>query len=510
MPGTRITRQQYKVYMKLRKSGLNQTIASAKAGFSERSGRNLENRGISPSRQNNVTSSKKQTNPLESVWESILVPLLEQIPHLTSTTLLEQLQDQYPGKYPDKILRTIQRRVSKWRALYGPEKEVIFRQLHAPGRQGLSDFTSLKGIDITIGGQAFKHILYHFRLAYSNWSFIKVIQGGESFSALSQGLQDALWSLGGCPSEHRTDSLSAAFRNLSKVDQEDMTDSYEGVCAHYGMQATRNNRGKGHENGSVEAAHGHLKRRLEQALLLRGSYDFESIDSYQAFIDTIVQRHNNRYQAPISFEKTYLKKLPLQRTIDYVQVTTRVTTSSTISVKRVMYTVPSRLIGHQLKVHIYDGHLSCYLGSDHVLDLPRVRGADKNKPARCINYKHLINSLVRKPAAFRYSILRDDILPNATYKKIWNLIDQHCTPRHANKLMVGILKIAADYNCEQKLGEYVLSSLSKGKVPCIGMLQSRYQPCKELSLPSVRVTQHSLQTYNHLLPSFTMMEAAYA
>ena len=508
MPGKRITHQQCKVYMTLRKTGLNQAICAAKAGFSPRSGRNVEHKGaLSSESQKKV--SKKHNDPLEEVWQATLVPLLEQVPYLTSWTLLEHLQDQYPGQYPDSILRTVQRRTSKWRALYGPERDIIFRQLHVPGRQGLSDFTSLKGIEITIIGQSFKHLLYHFRLAYSNWSFIKVIQGGESFTALSKSLQDALWSLGGCPEEHRTDSLSAAFRNLSPDEQKDMTRSYEEVCTHYTMQATRNNRGKGHENGSVEAAHGHLKRRLEQALLLRGSYDFTSIEEYQNLINIVVQRHNHRHQPQLYLERPHLKKLPAQRTIDFSEATARVTTSSTISVKKVMYSVPSRLIGHQLKIHIYDDQLSCYLGSDHVLDLPRVREGDKRIPARCINYRHLINSLVRKPGAFRYSILRDDMLPTATYKKIWKLIDQHCTPRHANKLMVGILKLAADHNCEQQLGEFVLSSLNEVKIPCLGMLQNKYQPCAKLLPPPVQVTQHSLQTYDHLLPSLTTMEASH-
>ncbi|WP_341789702.1 hypothetical protein [Rickettsia endosymbiont of Polydrusus tereticollis] len=203
MPGKRITHQQCKVYMTLRKTGLNQTICAAKAGFSPRSGRNVEHKDIL-SFESQKKVLKKHNDPLEGVWQATLVPLLEQVPYLTSWTLLEHLQDQYPGQYPDSILRTVQRRTSKWRALYGPERDIIFRQLHAPGRQGLSDFTSLKDIEITISGQSFKHLLYHFRLAYSNWSFIKVIQGGESFTALSKSLQEALWSF----------DLSTVFRTV--------------------------------------------------------------------------------------------------------------------------------------------------------------------------------------------------------------------------------------------------------------------------------------------------------
>lgn len=505
MSGQRITHQQVKVYMTLRKAGLNQVIASAKAGFSERTARNIERRGLPQKQYKKV--SKRINDPLDKVWEPIIVPLLEQIPHLTSLTLLEYLQDHHPGEYPDSILRTMQRRVSKWKALHGPEKEIIFRQLHEPGQQCLSDFTVLKGINITIKGQVFQHILYHFRLAYSNWSFMKIIQGGESFTALAQSLQDALWKLGGCPREHRTDSLSAAFKNLYSKSEEDITKSYEAICTHYGMIATRNNRGKGHENGSVEAAHGHLKRRLEQALLLRGSYDFKSVEEYQDFIDVIVQKHNNRHEAQLNIERPHLQLLPKKRTIDFTEISARVTTSSTISVQKVMYTVPSRLIGHQLKIHIYDSHLACYLGADHVLNLAKVR-VDKNKKwqrSRCINYRHLVNALIKKPGAFRGSILRDDILPNETYKNIWNLINQHCKQKHANKLMVGILKLAADYDCELALGEFVLSALSKGQIPSLSLLQIRFQSCSNKPLlPSIGVTQHSLQTYDHLLSVFAV------
>src|SRR4051812_9711135 len=123
MSGQRVTTQQAKVYMTLRKTGLNQIISAAKAGFSERTGRNIEKRGIASYKERRKKSTRIN-DPLEKVWETELVPLLEREPYLTSLTLLEYLQDYYPGKYPDSILRTVQRRVSKWKALNGPEKEI--------------------------------------------------------------------------------------------------------------------------------------------------------------------------------------------------------------------------------------------------------------------------------------------------------------------------------------------------------------------------------------------------
>jgi len=213
MPGKRINDQQYGVYMLLRRKGMSQVTAAAKAGFSERTGRTLEQGGIAPS-QKPKRLWRRRKDPLAGVWEEVIVPLLEASPFLRGIVILEHLQELYPGQYPDKHLRCLQRRIKQWKALYGPEKEVMFRQLHAPGLRGISDFTRPKAFQVTIQGKPLSHLLYHFRLTYSQWAWVKVVLGGESFTALAQGLQEAIWHLGGCPEEHRMDSLSAAFKNL--------------------------------------------------------------------------------------------------------------------------------------------------------------------------------------------------------------------------------------------------------------------------------------------------------
>ena len=169
---------------------------------------------------------------------------------------------------------------------------MIFRQVHEPGRLGLSDFTDMGSLGVSIAGQPLDHLLYHFRLAWSGFEHAHVILGGESFVALAEGLQNALWSVGGSPLYHRSDSLSAAFRNLSADAREDLTHRYEELCAHYRMTPTRNNKGIAHENGSIESTHGHLKNAVRDALLMRGSRDFDDLGAYRAFIDEIVSRHN--------------------------------------------------------------------------------------------------------------------------------------------------------------------------------------------------------------------------
>jgi len=498
MPGEWIKPQQVVLYMKARKEGYKQNVSAAKAGISERSGRNIEhNERIDPKR---MLRWRSRPDPLKAVWESELKPMLEQTPALTAITLLEYLQSQYPGNYPDKLLRTIQRRVKQWQALYGPEKEVMFRQVHEIGRLGLSDFTKLKKVSITIAGKVFEHLLYHFRLAYSRWSFIKVTQGGESYPALAEGLGNALQKLGGCPAEHRTDSLSAAFKNLSLKDKEDMTVRYDALCRHYGMSATRNNRGKGHENGSVESPHGHIKRRIEQALLLRGNNDFENVSAYQKFIDNIVSQANRRNAKAIDSERKFLLPLPSRPSVDYTERRAVVSSSSTIEVRRVTYTVPSRLQGEALNIRVYDDRLLCYLGSQHVVTLERLHFARGSKRERQVDYRHVIHSLVKKPQAFRYSRLRDDLLPDANYQNIWLAIDKIMPSQEACRFIVGLLYLAATSDCEKALGEKVIAGLNAGHKLSLSCLQQQF--CKELgsSHNGIQVKQHPLEKYNKLIP----------
>lgn len=184
--------------------------------------------------------------------------MLERQPQLQPITLFDYLQERYPERYDRSKLRTLQKRVQQWKAIYGLPKEVMFEQEHRPGSMRLSDFTHFKQATITIGGQPFDHLLYHYRLAYSGWQYVQIVQGGESFVALAQGLQQALVRCGGSPKYHRTDSLSAAYRNRKHQAQEDLTQRYEELCSHYRMQPTRNNRGQSHENGSIESPHGHF------------------------------------------------------------------------------------------------------------------------------------------------------------------------------------------------------------------------------------------------------------
>ena len=258
-------------------------IAAAKSGFSSSSAYRIEKDLRLPS-QRKVRRERRRPDPLADVWQSEIVPILEAAPGLRPVAIFEEVLRRHP-ELGAGVRRTLERRIRAWRAIHGPDQEVVFRQVHEPGRMGLSDFTEMGDLAVTIAGTSLDHRLYHFRLAYSGFEHAHVILGGESYVALAEGLQNALWALGGAPLEHRSDSLSAAFRNLGQDTQDDLTRRYHELCAHYGMTPSRNNTGVAHENGSIESAHGHLKRVLEDALLLRGSRDFDDLTAYRRFID---------------------------------------------------------------------------------------------------------------------------------------------------------------------------------------------------------------------------------
>jgi hypothetical protein len=482
-----------------RSKGDIQITAAAKAGISERSGRRIENGNI-PQRDKPVRNWRTRKDHFKGVWENEVVPMLQQNAEFQPLTLFEHFAGKYPEKFQRSKLRTFQRKVKKWKALNGSGKEVMFLQEKIPGLMGLSDFTKLKKVTITINGEPLKHLLYHFRLIYSGWCHVKVILGGESFTALSQGLQDAFWRLGGVPKEHRTDSLSAAFKNLTKDAKEDVTRRYEELFNHYGLIPTRNNRGKGHENGGVESPHGHLKNRINQALLLRNSVDFKSVSAYQQWLDIIVRDINARNADKVAEERNHLKELPLQRTVDYTEKVVGVSTTSTILVKRVIYTVPSRLIGEKLRLHIYHDKIEAYLGTTYVITLPRKFSPDNNRRTRCVDYRHVIGSLERKPQAFRYSQLRDDLLPSDTYRLIWEQLDQTLDPRAACKTIVGILSLANRTDQETELGDYILRKMADDHIPALHELQKKFNN-KEEVIPEINMMAVSGKDYNILLSS---------
>lgn len=489
--------------MSSRQAGDSQETACAKAGVSVRSGRRIEKgERTAPG---SPREWRTREDPLAGIWESACVPLLGREPELTGLTLWEHLDEQFPGQYPHSVLRTLQRRVKQWQAIDGPAKPVMFRQSVPAGHQGLSDFT-VPNTPITIAGEPFTHLLYQFRLAFSGWRSVSVIRGGESYSALADGLQGALRKLGGAPQEHRTDSLSAAYVNAAE--ERYLTENYKALCQHYRMRPTTNNLGVSHENGAIEAPHGSLKHRIDQALKLRGSADFANVGVYRTFLFRIVERLNKRSCERLAEEHSVLQPLPTDRFIDYHEMTVPVTTSSTINVKRVLYTVPSQLIGERLRIHLYHDRLACFLGQARVLSLPRVYPSTAEGRARRIDYHHIIDSLAAKPQAFRFSQFRDDILPDARYRQLWFLAEAQFPPQVACKWIVCVLRIAHENDCESLLAGELLFEAEQAPLPELDTLQGRYLP--RANVPPIPVRQHALIDYDALLDGqWTKLESCH-
>ncbi len=469
--------------------------AAAKAAFSTATGYRLTEDPRLPS-QKQVQRGRRRPDPLASVLDSEVVPMLEAAPGLRPIAVLEELIRRHPDLGAG-IRRTLERRIRHWRALHGPEQEVIFRQIHEPGRLGLSDFTDMAELGVTIAGVPLAHRLYHFRLAWSGFGHAHVVLGGESYVALAEGLQDALWALGGVPLEHRSDSLSAAFRNLDREASEDLTRRYDALCVHYGMQPSRNNPGVAHENGAIESAHGHLKKAIEDALLLRGARDFADLVAYRRFVDEVVGRRNARCAPRLAIERAALQDLPPARTADHEDAIVTVTSSGGFVLRKVFYSVPSRLIGHRLRVRLFDDRLELYLGASHQMTLPRGRARADGRHGHVIDYRHVIHALRRKPMALLGLVYRDQLFPRPVYARAFEAMLVGLPSRAACRTMVDLLALAHERACEAELATVLDALLEAGCLPDIAELRARFAP-DAAAMPGVVVTQPPLSAYDEL------------
>ena len=471
-------------------------VAAAKAGFSGATAYRFEADPRPPS-QKAKARDRRRPDPLAAIFDAEIVPMLEAAPGLRAVAIFEEMRRRHP-ELPDGIRRTMERRVRGWRALHGAERDVIFRQAHEPGRMGLSDFTDMADLGVTIAGARLDHRLYHFRLVYSGFEHAHVILGGESYVALAEGLQNALWALGGAPKEHRSDSLSAAFRNLDVAARDDLTVRYEALIAHYGMEPTRNNRGVAHENGSIESSHGHLKKAAADALLMRGSRDFDDLAAYRRFVGEIVSRHNARRAKAIGAERAALRALPNRRTGDYEETLVTVTSSGGFTLRKVFYTVPSRLIGHRLRVRLYDDRLDLFIGGTPLTTLRRGRASAAGKHDQVVDYRHVIHALRRKPMALLGLVYRDQLFPREAYRLTFERLIKQLPERQACRLTVDLLALAHDRGCEAELAEVLAADLAADRLPDMARLRARFSP--DLSeLPNVVVHLTPLAAYEALL-----------
>jgi hypothetical protein len=466
-------------------------VCADKTGMDAKTARKYRKLGKLPSELRADHDWRTRADPFAGVWPWVAEQLSVN-PGLEAKTLLEALQRLHPELgLADGQLRTLQRRVKRWRGLEGPGQEVFFAQVHHPGRLCQSDFSHMTTLGVMIAGQTLEHLVYHFVLTYSNWEAFTICYS-ESFESLSEGLQNALWELGGVPQRQRTDRLSAAVANTSNL--KEFTDRYQGLLEHYGLVAEKTNPDSGNENGDVEQRHHRFKRAVDQALMLRGSRDFADIGAYQQFLKALTDQLNRGRQARFAEEVKLLGVLPAVRLEAVKRLEARVDCGSLIHVDRNAYSVNSRLIGQKVEVRLYVGHLEVWYGQKKVEELPRLRGRNQHQ----VNYRHVIDWLVRKPGAFADYRYQADLFPSTVFRVAYDrLKSRHAAS--ADKQYLKILELAARES--QSLVELAIGRLCDlGQPVSFEAVEALVLCGQKLAAPTaVCVQEVDLSAYDQLL-----------
>jgi len=447
-----ITKQQYRRLMNEYQNTGNLSKSALKADVSCPTARKYLNAGQPPAQLQAKHSWRTRPDPLAEIWPQA-EERLKEAPELEAKALFEHLQSQEPEKVAEKHLRTFQRRVKQWRLQHGSDKEVFFPQEWEPGLAMQLDWTHAGELAVTIRGLPYEHLLCHTVLPYSNWQWATRCQS-ESLLSLRQGLQTALHRLGKSPGQLRVDHSSAATHRIGAGESREFNTEFASVCEHYGLEPRTIGIGRPNENGDVESANGHLKRRLRQHLLLRGSRDFSSEAEYDQFLQRVLERANAGRAAKVTEELAVMKALPPTRLAEYEEMSCTVSSYSTIRVKKVGYSVPARLIGAQLKVEVYEQELRLYSGRQWLLSLPRHGG----KGGMVLDYRHVIDHLLRKPGAFERYRYREQMFPSLTFRQAHDRLVREQGNRRGGLEYLRLLKLASEVgqrDVERMLVEFV-------------------------------------------------------
>jgi len=470
----------------------NQEQAAAAAGLSTRTARRWES-GLLPSQKKQERTWRTRADPFAEVWDVEVMPLLlaDTDRKLQAKTVLKELRRLHPGEYPKALVRTLQRRMRDWRALNGAPKEVVFPQEHLPGREAAFDFTHCAELGVTIAGEPFDHLLFTLKASAGKWVYAE-LAFGETWEAMCQGLQNAMWASGAVFSVWRHDNLSAATQELKCSGGRALTRRYQELLDHYGASSTRIKPGKASENGGAEKGNHLLKSALDQMLRLRANRDFSTVATYVSFIRDVVAEHNEEHADTIAAERVVLKALPSDRLPDYTVTTTTVRTWSTIRVAGRTYSVPSRLIGHVVDVRQHSNHLEVYYDGKRTLELPRLRGSQHVR----IDYRHVIWSLVRKPGAFARYKFREELFPSMTFRRAYDaLVDWR--GERADIEYVRILHLAAS-TMEGPVERALADLLGGGERFDYAGVKALAAP-EPVSVPDVKIGAVDLANFDRML-----------
>jgi len=471
----------------------NLSRAALCADLDQKTARKYLKAGKMPSQMRVDHTWKTRADPFEAHWKECEC-IFEAASELEAKFVFEWLCEKFPGVYQEGQLRTFQRRVSEWRALNGPEREVYFPQVHIPGKRMSTDCTHAEELGVTINREPFPHLLCHCALTYSNWEWATICHS-ESLLALRTGIQSALFQLGHIPHEHWTDNSSAATHMPAAKDgpERKFNQGYLDIMKHFGMEPHTIQIGAAHENGDVESLNGVLKRRLKQHLLMRGSSDFESLDSYRAFLEQALNKANSGRSERLVEELEQMPLLNVSKLAEYDEHLCRVRSSSTITVKRRVYSMPSRLIGQKVLVQQYESHIAVLYKNILQLTAPWIA----RDSGHHINYRHVIKSLIRKPGAFRNYRFREELFPSEMFRWAWESLSVALNDKTAEREYLQLLhRAATTMQCEV---EAVLSSLrNEGKVPRVNLVLEKCSPSVH-EPPRLKALVVNLKDYDKLL-----------
>lgn len=486
-----ITEQQYQRLKKeYHKSG-SLGHAAMLAGMHRETARRYVSAKARPAELQKPHDWRTRTDPLKEIWPET-ERWLRESPEIEAKALFEHLLATFPGRIEARALRTFQRRISEWLHRNGPPKEVFFAQSHTPGEAIQTDWTCAKELEVCISGQAFPHLLCHSVLPYSNWEWAIPCRS-ESALSLKLGLQASLWELGGTPLFSQTDQSSTATHQLKRGEsRRGFNVEYLALCAHLGLEPRTIAVGSPNQNGDIEAAQGVIKRRLKNQLILRGSRDFPTQEEYASFVAKVCRAANALRQTKTDEERAHLRPLPVSRFPVEQELAARVSSYSTVRVKECVYSVPSRLIGATIQARLSEQSIRFLFKGEEVAAC--ARGTPRSPR---IDYRHLIDSLLRKPGAFARYIYREELFPSTVFRQAYDKL-LVLEERKASARYLELLKLAAAH------GEDVVAGLlgivmREGVPPFSEHVEARLQTQDTTRTPVIEVFTPDLHSYDALI-----------
>jgi hypothetical protein len=443
---------QYRKLMKAYRESNNFTESACKAGIDRKTARRSVHEGPAQARRK-PRSWRTREDPFEEFHDEI-EKLLEECPNIKANRLFSELQRRHEGRFPDRLLRTLQRRVKKWREGHGKRPELFFPQDHLPGERIQLDWFDAKSLEITIQGEPYTHLLCHTVLPYSNWEWV-VPARSESLISLKSSLQATLWQLGKVPSICQTDNSSAATHQLRRGKQErGFNEAYVAMLDYYGIKPETIHIRAPHENGDVESAHGHLRYYLNDSLNLRGNRDFDSLNQYIEFLASNCQSRNANRQEKLSLELPEMRELPRRPLPEYEEQDCRVSKDGVVRVAKIGYSVPARWAGQKLRANLYEDRIE-FLHDRVVVEVAERHHGDRGT---YVNWRHLLEAMLRKPGAFRRYRYREHFFPSILWRKAYDALQQAHSEGRAEREYLGLLALAMA-EVRQPLVEEVIAVL---------------------------------------------------